>query len=81
MGTDVEELQIIALLRALRSAGVTLGILDVALSETVGCTKHPSQDAGGPPTCWVVHLPGHYEVVYPRTRFDVREGVLVLPPA
>ena len=73
MHQDVEQLQIIALIQAL---GVCLGILDVAHSE-IGYIKHGGGAQGRAPAIWVVHVPGHYDIVYPRTRFDVLDGQLV----
>lgn len=88
MGQDAEQLQIIALIKVL---GVSLGILDVAHSE-IGYIKHSAAHEGEPaarsstggsagapqpPDFWVCHMPGHYDIVYPRRPFDVRSGMLV----
>ncbi|EFJ40554.1 hypothetical protein VOLCADRAFT_99655 [Volvox carteri f. nagariensis] len=75
MGVEVEQLQIIALCRAL---GITLGVLDVAGSQ-VGAIKHGPTGHLGPPVAWVAHLPGHYDVVYPAKQLDVAPGGALVP--
>jgi hypothetical protein len=52
-----------------RALGVTVGILDAGGSD-IGYLQHPSGVA--PPMFWLLHLPGHYEVVYPREGLNVR---------
>jgi hypothetical protein len=50
--------------------GVNVAVLEVGGSAT-SCVQHPSSDAA--PLFWLVHLPGHYEVVYPQEgQGDVR---------
>jgi hypothetical protein len=70
LGQDAEQLQIVALIRAL---DVCVGIVDVAGSE-VHYVKHPSSAAA--PAVWLLHTPGHYSIVYPKESFNVREGFL-----
>ncbi|KIZ00511.1 hypothetical protein MNEG_7450 [Monoraphidium neglectum] len=58
MGQEVEQLQMAALAAAL---GVTVGVIDVAGSET-GVVRHPAGEVE--PLFFLVHLPGHYEICY-----------------
>lgn len=71
MGQEVEEIQIVALMRAL---DISVGILDVAGSE-ISYFQHP-KEGGAPPLCWVMHLPGHYDMVYPAGAYKVQHGSL-----
>lgn len=71
MNEEVEQLQVIALIKVI---GVSAGILDVAHSE-VGYIKHPG--SGPAPDIWLIHLPGHYEVVYPNKRYNIDKGLLL----
>lgn len=57
MGQEVEQLQVMALSHALE---VAVGIVDVGGSE-IGYLQHPSGAAA--PLFWLVHLPGHYDIV------------------
>lgn len=65
MGQEVEQLQMVALAHAMK---VAVGILDVAGSE-IGYIQHPAGDATL--AFWMIHLPGHYEIVYARPGLDV----------
>ncbi len=44
-----------------------MGILDVAGTE-FGYIQHPEGES--PPLFWLVHCPGHYEIVYSREGLD-----------
>jgi hypothetical protein len=65
MGQEVEQLQMAALAHVM---GVGVGVVDVAGSN-ISYLQHPAGDAR--PLFWLVHLPGHYEIVYPRPDLDV----------
>jgi hypothetical protein len=71
MDHDAEQIQIEALATAL---GLPFAILDIAFHEAM-CVKHPS--AEGPPLFWLMHSPGHYDLVYPDKSYDVVKGGLV----
>lgn len=58
----------------MQALGAVLGVLDCA-GSAVGALKHPC--AAAPPHCWVVHLPAHYEIIYPRVPTDALDGVPV----
>lgn len=58
----------------MQALGAVLGVLDCA-GSCVGALKHPC--AAAPPHCWVVHLPAHYEIIYPRVPTDALDGVPV----
>jgi hypothetical protein len=65
MGQEVEQLQVVALANVLR---VTVGVLDVA-GSSINYVQHPAGEA--PPLFWVLHLPGHFNIIQPQAGLDV----------
>jgi hypothetical protein len=65
MGQEVEQLQVVALANVLR---VTVGVLDVA-GSSINYVQHPAGEA--PPLFWLLHLPGHFNIIQPQPQLDV----------
>lgn len=72
MGQEVEQVQVTA---AAAAFGVAVAVLEVGGSD-VSAVQHPA--GGGLPLFWLVHLPGHYEVVYPQEGSE-QQQLLLLP--